>query len=132
MDFSPIVSSVDFSGASITMLAIGAALVVALAIEWGVHRVLALMGGSEQGIPHDQAFYSEGEARTGMDAVYERAAAMAAAGEGQSEDYRHNTITEAYDAGYSGRYLGDTLDPATSAAWNQARADRAEDNAKGW
>ena len=63
----------------------------------------------------------------GMDAVYERAQAMAAAGVGQSEDFRHNTVTAAYDAGYSGRHLDGSADPATLAAWEQGSADRRQD-----
>jgi len=67
----------------------------------------------------------------GIEAVYARAAAMAAAGEGQSEDFRHNTVTAAYDAGYSGRRLGDSVDPATLEAWKQGAAHRAEDSQRG-
>ncbi|MFM9928359.1 hypothetical protein VLK31_35695 [Variovorax sp. H27-G14] len=129
MDFTQVSSSADFSGVSVALLAICVLLMVVLVIEWSAKRVLALLDG---GVSHEQAFWSDGEQRTSMDAVYERAAAMAAAGEGQSDEFRHSTVTAAYDAGYSGRFLGDSVDPATSAAWNQARADRAEDDAKGW
>jgi hypothetical protein len=70
-------------------------------------------------------------AGAGLEAVYERASAMASAGEGQSQDFRHNTVTAAYDAGYMGKHLGDSVDPATHAAWSEGRSHREEDM-KAW
>jgi hypothetical protein len=97
-------------------------------------NIRELLGGGGEVDPWE-GYTADDDARdraaAGIDAVYARAAAMAAAGEGQSEDFRHNTVTTVYDSGYSGRYLGDSADPATLAAWQQGAADRKQDSARG-
>lgn len=126
MDFSGLVQAADFSGVDVAVMAISLMVVAVLAIEWGVKTVLALVGGGDE---YDSAGFDEYEPPAGsaMEAVYARAAAMAAAGEGQSEVFRHNTVTAAYDAGYSGGYLGDSVDPAAMQAYQDGQDARRED-----
>jgi hypothetical protein len=69
------------------------------------------------------------EKPTSMEQVYERAAAMAASGQGQSDVYGHNLATEAYDSGYVGRRMGDVVDPVAMKAYQDGQAARAEDRA---
>jgi len=64
-----------------------------------------------------------------IEEVYERAAAMAAVGDGQSDEYGHNLRTEAFDSGYVGRRLGDIVDPSAMKAYQDGKAARAEDRA---
>ncbi|BEP55225.1 hypothetical protein GmRootV118_24690 [Variovorax sp. V118] len=47
MDFSSLVDSVDFSGVDAAVLAIAAVVIAVFAIEWGVRKVLALVGGGD-------------------------------------------------------------------------------------
>lgn len=132
MDFSEIVSAVDFTGLALVIIGLYALFVSVAVVTWGVERVMALVGGGDGGGKGGDDYWDgyslvDDSRDRGLAAVYERAAAMAAAGEGQSEDFRHNTVTAAYDAGYSGRYLDGSADPAAIQAWNDGRDAMRED-----
>jgi hypothetical protein len=120
--------------ASVVSVGIAVLLVyVALSAYRAMRTILEIDGAVGGGgtVDHWEGYTADDDARdraaAGLDAVYARAAAMAAAGEGQSEDFKHNTVTAAYDAGYSGRRLGDSADPATLAAWQEGNDARRED-----
>lgn len=101
---------------------------VALSAFRNIRDALGGDGGGDPWDGYDAQQDAKDRAAAAMDAVYARASAMAAAGEGQSEDFGHNTAGAAWEAGYAGRVVGDTMDPAAQAAWEQGRLAAQEDS----
>lgn len=125
------VAQVELASQIAAVVSVGVMVLLVFVALSAFRNVRDALGGGGREADQWEGYTADDDARdrasAALDAVYARAASMAAAGEGQSEDFGHNTATSAYDAGYSGRRLGDTVDPATIAAWNQGAADRAED-----
>jgi hypothetical protein len=61
-----------------------------------------------------------------LEQVHAHAAAMAIAGQGQSEAFRRAIITGAYDAGYEGKELPASASEEAFLAWRNGRDDRLE------
>ena len=123
------VAEAEVIGQVAAVVSVGLAIMLVYTAISAVHWVRDALGGGD--VDPWEGYTAADDARdraaAGLDAVYARAAAMAAAGEGQSEDFRHNTVTAAYDAGYMGRRLGDSVDPATLRAWEDGNDARLED-----
>lgn len=72
MDFSDVVGAVDFGGVVIALLGIASVVMAVLVIQYGVSKVLAMVGGGGE---RDPGGFDEWDGYTAADDARDRAAA---------------------------------------------------------